>query len=101
MVSDDEKPVFGQTGSGKSTSTTVANISRELNCLGAFIYFNRDVKDRSDPSLVTRTLAYKLASLDTRIGATVSAAIRNIPDIAESPLHFQFRKLIVEPLLST
>jgi ABC-type branched-subunit amino acid transport system ATPase component len=62
------KPVFwlfGQTGSGKSTiSTTIADMCRERRRLGAFIFFNRDVKDRSDPSLVIRTLAYKLASFD-------------------------------------
>ena len=97
-----QKPVFwlfGQTGSGKSTiSTTVADVYRELRRLGAFIFFNSDVKDRSDPSLVIRTLAYKLASFDTRIGEAVSAAIQSIPDIAESPLHFQFRNLVVQPL---
>ena len=97
-----QKPVFwlfGQTGSGKSTiSTTIADMYRELRRLGAFIFFNRDVKDRSDPSLVIRTLAYKLASFDTRIGEAVSVAIQSIPDIAESPLHFQFRNLVVQPL---
>ena len=36
---------------------------REHRRLGAFIFFNRDVKDRSDPSLVIRTLAYKLATI--------------------------------------
>ena len=102
IVDEGQKPVFwlfGQTGSGKSTiSTTIADMSRELRRLGAFIFFNRDVKDRSDPSLVIRTLAYKLASFDTRIGEAVSAAIQSIPDIAESPLHFQFRNLVVLPL---
>src|SRR5712692_1635246 len=93
IVDEDQKPVFwlfGQTGSGKSTiSTTIANMSREHRRLGALIFFNRDVKDRSDPSLVTTTLAYKLASFDVRLGQAVSAAIKSIPDIAESPLHFQ------------
>ena len=97
-----QKPVlwlFGQTGSGKSTiSTTIADMCRERRQLGAFIFFNRDVKDRSDPSLVIRTLAYKLASFDSRIGEAVSTAIQTIPDIAESPLHFQFRNLVVQPL---
>ena len=71
---------------------------RERRRLVAFIFFNRDVKDRSDPSLVIRTLAYKLASFDARVGDAVSVAIQNIPDIAESPLHFQFRNLVVQPL---
>src|SRR6202051_1848168 len=78
-----QKPVlwlFGQTGSGKSTiSTTIADMSRELRRLGAFIFFNRDVKDRSDPSLVIKTLAYKLALFDARVGDTVSVAIQSIP----------------------
>ena len=76
----------------------IADMYRDRRRLGAFIFFNRDVKDRSDPSLVIRTLAYKLASFDARVGDAVSVAIQNIPDIAESPLHFQFRNLVVQPL---
>jgi hypothetical protein len=99
-----KKPVFwlsGMTGTGKSTiSTTVADISREFWRLGAYIFFNRDIKERSDPAILIRTLAYKLAKFYGPIGNAVAAAIESSPDIAESSLVFQFRKLIAEPLAS-
>jgi len=47
---------------------------------------------------VVRILAYRLASFDARIGALVAAVIENIPSISESPLSFQFMKLLIEPL---
>ena len=101
---DQNKPVLwlsGLSGTGKSTiSTTIANILRELRRLGAFVFFNRDVKERHDPMQVIRTLAYKLACFDTRIGDAVSAAIESTSDIAESPLAFQFRTLLHGPLSS-
>jgi hypothetical protein len=91
----------GMAGTGKSTiSTTIASILRELQRLGAFIFFDRDVKDRCDPLTVIRTLAYKLALFDSTIAEAISAAIQSSPDITESPLAFQFRKLIEEPLAS-
>jgi energy-coupling factor transporter ATP-binding protein EcfA2 len=91
--------LYGLAGSGKSTiSTTIANLIREQGRLGAFIFFNRDVEERSRPSNVIRTLAYRLASSDARIGALVATVIETIPSISESPLSFQFTKLLIEPL---
>jgi hypothetical protein len=105
-ISDErhEKPVFwisGMTGTGKSTiSTSIADISRELRRLGAFIFFERDVVERSEPATTIRTLAYKLAQFDGTIAGAVIAAIECSPDIAEASLAVQFRKLIEEPLAS-
>lgn len=51
--------VHGLAGSGKSTlSTTVASRLREMGHLGAFLFFDRDVDERSNPSLVVRTMAH-------------------------------------------
>jgi hypothetical protein len=90
----------GLAGSGKSTlSTTLANFFRERG-LGAFIFFDRDVQERSYPPNVIRTMAYQLGSFDNRIGAAIRTAFKNIPSIADSPLRLQFRKLIIEPISS-
>jgi hypothetical protein len=91
----------GLAGSGKSTlSTTVASTFRELGRLGAFVFFDRRYPEKSHPSKVIRTLAYKLGSFDQRIGAAICAAIGNFPSVNDSSLHVQFTKLIAEPLTS-
>ena len=91
--------LHGVAGSGKSTiSTTIAHHFRELGQLGSFVFFNRDVEERSEPQNVIRTLAYQLGTFDTQIGASIVKAMENIPSIAQSPLRFQFTKLLIEPL---
>lgn len=89
----------GLAGSGKSTlATTIANYFRESGHLGAFMFFERDVLERSNPMTVIKTMAYQLGTLHSRVGIAISAAIDDFPSIAESPLRFQFQKLILEPL---
>ncbi|KAF8578321.1 WD40 repeat-like protein [Ramaria rubella] len=89
--------LHGVAGSGKSTiATTIANYFRGAGRLGAFLFFDR--KAESDPSIVIRTLAYKLASFDSRIREAVSTAIESNHGIAESPLAQQVLKLFIEPL---
>lgn len=91
--------LHGLAGSGKSTiATTIANRLRECSQLGAFLFFDRDVAERSDPALVIRTLAYQLGSFHRPIGELVSAAIENTPTILLSPIQFQFERLLVTPL---
>lgn len=91
----------GVAGSGKSTiSTTIANNLREQRRLGAFVFFNRDITERSIARNVIRSIAYHLGLFDTRIGSTISAAIDSIPSIAEAPIRLQFTKLLIEPLAS-
>jgi hypothetical protein len=91
--------LHGLAGLGKSTlATTVANFFRGRGRLGAFMFFNRDVEERSQPSIVIRTIAYRLALFDARIGAAITKVIETTPTIAESPLPFQFMKLVIEPL---
>jgi hypothetical protein len=91
--------LHGLSGTGKSTiSTTVANISRDLQRLAAFIFFNRDVRERASPTFAIPTLAYNLSLFDPRIGEAVATTIRSILTVVDAPLPFQFQKLIEEPL---
>jgi WD40 repeat protein len=93
--------LHGLAGSGKSTiSTSIANLFRDLNRLGAFVFFSCDVKKRSDPATVVRTLAYQLGSFDPRLGVAIAANIDATPSITQAPIGFQFSKLLVGPLTS-
>jgi hypothetical protein len=91
--------LHGLAGSGKSTlSTTIANTLQERGCLGAFVFFNRDVEEGSQPASVIRTLAHQLALFHPLIGTAIGRAIEATPRIAQSALRLQFIKLLVEPL---
>ncbi|KIM72318.1 hypothetical protein PILCRDRAFT_34069, partial [Piloderma croceum F 1598] len=91
--------LHGLAGSRKSTlSTTIANIFREQGCLGASVFFNRDLEESSQPRSIIKTIVYQLSSFDNRIGAAITTSINTMPSILQSPLHIQFRKLLVKPL---
>lgn len=93
--------LYGLAGTGKSTTaTTVANIVRDQRRLGAFIFFNRDRSEHNSPKDVIRTLAYKLADFDFRIGLAVAKAMKTNSGIIEAPLDTQFRVLLTDPLHS-
>ena len=93
--------VHGLAGIGKSTlSTTIANRCRDQGRLGAFVFFSRDVAERSNPATVIRTLAYQIGLFNTRAGEAIATAIKKFPSVCLSPLSIQFQKLIVEPLAS-
>ncbi|KAF8678528.1 hypothetical protein AX14_004714 [Amanita brunnescens Koide BX004] len=86
--------LYGLAGTGKSTlSTTIAQIMRKVNRLGAFFFFNRDIPQRNFSTLI-RTLAYQLAIFDARFAATISRVVENNENIAEMPLEFQFEQLL-------
>jgi NACHT domain len=91
--------IRGLAGSGKSAlSTTIANTFRDSRQLGAFLFFDRDVTERSNPTNVIRTLAHQLGTSDPRLGVAIRTAIEKNPNITISPLTHQFQKLILEPL---
>ena len=93
--------LHGLVGSGKSTiSKTVADFFDERERLGAFVFFDRDVEARRQPSSIIRTLAYKLGSFDPLIGESIATAIKNTSDITQLTLVRLFSSLIVDPLLS-
>ena len=92
--------IHGLAGSGKSAlTTTIANIFRDFGQLGAFLFFDRDVVERSDPTAVIKTLAHQLSTSDPRIGAVVRTVIEGNPNMLMSPLPRQFQKFILEPIL--
>lgn len=98
---DDLLWIYGMAGSGKSTiTTTLANHFRETGELGAFLFFNKDVEDQSDPTSTVRTMAYQIGTFHPQIGQLISDAIKSTPSILSSPMYFQFKKLLVGPLSS-
>ncbi|KAJ7459975.1 hypothetical protein B0H11DRAFT_2242209 [Mycena galericulata] len=91
----------GVAGSGKSTiSTTIAESFRAIDRLGAFLFFDRNDKERSHPDAIIRTLAYSLAASNPHIGEAISAAIHCDPPIINAPIRTQFRSLLLDPLQS-
>ena len=93
--------VHGLAGSGKSTlSTTIASIFGDAEKLGAFLFFDRDVSERNDPTVVIRTLAYQLGCADPQLGGAIRAVVDRNSNILMSPLSLQFRKLILGPTSS-
>ena len=86
--------VYGLAGTGKSTlSTTIAQIMRRLNRLGAFFFFNHDIPQRNFATLI-RTLAYQLAAFDSRFRDAISRVVADNENIAGMPLEFQFESLL-------
>ncbi|KAF4568479.1 hypothetical protein EYR40_010113 [Pleurotus pulmonarius] len=87
-------------GAGKSTiATTVANMYADTGRLGAFIFFNRDLKEQSDPTNFVRTLAYELSKCDSRIAKEIKGAVDQNCRIAQMQLDAQFKGLIRMPLV--
>lgn len=94
--------LHGLPGYGKSTvAATIAQRFRELNRLGAFILFRRETQASVGPSIVIRTIAFKLAQVIPDLSERVVAAIEADPSIAEANLIYQFKKLLAEPLTHT
>lgn len=91
--------LYGMAGSGKSTlATTIASTFNDSGCLGAFLFFDRDVMERSDPAMVFRTLAYQLASSNPDIGEAIREVVEKNANIWILPLRLQFIRLLLEPL---
>jgi hypothetical protein len=94
--------LHGLAGSGKSTlATTLAQFFGQLGRLGAFLFFDRDVKERSDPLTVVKTLAFQLAEFDSRIWQAVADAIRKFQSTLRSSLALQFENFLNKPLASS
>ncbi|KAJ7161765.1 hypothetical protein C8R43DRAFT_314414 [Mycena crocata] len=86
-------------GSGKSTlSTTLANRFTDFGVLGSFVFFNRDVAQRSEPSGMIRTIAYQLGRHRKDIAECIRSCMEELPRITDMGLDVQFRRLLVEPL---
>lgn len=93
--------LHGFPGAGKSTiATSVANLFRQQRRLGAFTFFTRGMEARNDPASLIRTIAYQLGEFDPRICDAISRVIEETPSIKQAPLHWQFQRLLVDPLRS-
>ncbi|KAF7332967.1 YVTN repeat-like/Quino protein amine dehydrogenase [Mycena venus] len=88
-------------GSGKSAiSTTMANVFEREGRLGSFVFFNRDVEERSEPSGMIRTIAYQLGCHRKDIADGIRGCVEKQPRISELTLEVQFQRLLVDPLTS-
>lgn len=93
--------IRGLAGSGKSTlATTIMNRLSAIERLGAFLFFERDVSVRSDPSKVIKTLAYKLGVSHPTVGEAIAANVMKYPEITHYPLRSQFEHLLAQPIIS-
>ena len=98
----------GPAGSGKSTiaSTLAAQLHDKahglarlgLGSLGATFFCKRDDDTLNHPKLVLPTIAFRLASSYPVLTAGIVAALKENPDVGESPIANQFQELIVQPL---
>ncbi|KAF9446208.1 hypothetical protein P691DRAFT_777040 [Macrolepiota fuliginosa MF-IS2] len=90
----------GPAGVGKSAvAQTVAEYALENGILGAVYFFSRPNK-RYKYAEVFITLAYQLAVRFPGYKTLVGEKLGAEPDLLTKTPHIQFRKLIVEPLLS-
>ncbi|KAJ6532351.1 WD40-repeat-containing domain protein [Mycena capillaripes] len=94
--------LHGVAGAGKSTiSTTISEVFRGLNRLGAFLFFDRNNTSGSNPGAVIRTIAYWLASSNPHIRTAVCDAIETDATLVTAPLQTQFHRLLLEPLVAS
>ncbi|KAJ7698351.1 hypothetical protein B0H17DRAFT_332784 [Mycena rosella] len=91
----------GVAGSGKSSiATTLSQRFRDLGCLGAFIFFNRNNLANSNPTAVLHTIAYNLAQSNVHIRDALCTVIEQKPGIVDAPIRSQFEALLRGPLLA-
>ena len=99
---DDDKAMcwlYGPAGSGKST--IAHTIAEQCGAkLGASFFFSRGKGSRSDATGLFPTLAYQLATRVPPLQALMEHALRSDPFILSQTLGNQFRKLILDPILT-
>lgn len=91
--------IHGLAGTGKSTLlTSVATIFRDKGSLGAFLFFDRYVTEKSDPSTVIRTLAHQLSHLQPQTAFAIAASLDRVSSASFPSLEFQFQHFLVDAL---
>ncbi|KAJ7174723.1 WD40-repeat-containing domain protein [Mycena filopes] len=94
--------MFGPSGTGKSTiATSIAEIFDALGYMGSFVFFDRDVVERANPSAFIRTIAYHLGQKGGPIADAIVAAVEKNPRVSEMGLARQFKTLILEPMATS
>lgn len=94
--------MFGPSGTGKSTiATSIAEIFDALGYMGSFVFFDRDVVERANPSAFIRTIAYHLGQKGGPMADAIVAAVEKNPRVSEMGLARQFKTLILEPMATS
>ena len=89
----------GPAGCGKSTIlSTLAHYFDQLCRQGAFLFWDRNKADNSEPHRVIHTLAHQLARFDPIFARELAKRIDERPRVTESSLDSQFQYLLEEPL---
>ncbi|KIM80280.1 hypothetical protein PILCRDRAFT_9808 [Piloderma croceum F 1598] len=93
--------LIGPAGSGKSAiSQTVAeHYAAKDRLLGSF-FFLRGAGERSDIARVIHTLAYQLSISIPSTKSSIQNIIQSDRTILSQSLRYQFKKLIIEPILA-
>ena len=98
------RPVFwlsGLAGTGKSTiAQTFCKMAAKTETLGASFFCSRDYLGRKELKNVFPTLSYQLACRYPTFQSHLTETIKRDPSVAQNSLIFQFKKLIIDPLLS-
>lgn len=90
----------GPAGSGKSAiAQSIAEEYDDLGKLGASFFFDPASADRRDITDFVPTLAYQLSIQVPQTKALMRRAFEHDPSIQDQSRKYQFKKLIVDPLL--
>ncbi|EGN99610.1 hypothetical protein SERLA73DRAFT_25779, partial [Serpula lacrymans var. lacrymans S7.3] len=91
----------GSAGSGKSTiAQTIAEWCAERERLAASFFFFRGTGDREDISHLIPTLAFQLSSTVKGMELSIKDVLRKESSITTQSIHYQLKKLIIEPILA-
>ena len=91
--------IHGLAGTGKSTLlTSVASIFHDKGSWGAFIFFDRYVVEKSDPSTVIRTLVHQLSHLQPQTAFAIAVSLNRVPSASFLLLELQFQNFLVDAL---
>ncbi|OJD17129.1 hypothetical protein AJ78_02774 [Emergomyces pasteurianus Ep9510] len=94
----------GMAGTGKSTiAQTVAHIFNTEDTsirLGASFFFMKGERDRNNAKKFIPTIVKQLMTRNQQLAGQIFRAIENNPDIVTRSLQQQFKKLLLQPLLS-
>ena len=100
MSDDNVLWISGVAGAGKSTLiNTIADIYNDVRRLGAYIYFTDGPALHGQPVHAIKTIAFRLAEFDSRLGVAIAEAAASGGDHKlNEPLTAQFEALIADPI---
>ncbi|KAF8661429.1 hypothetical protein AX16_001347 [Volvariella volvacea WC 439] len=90
---------IGKSAIARTTAKRVDSKDSKAVLAGSFFFFRGDPK-RNNLDHVIHTLAHQLATAVEAVGKEIYNVIRKNPDILDSDLEVQWRKLIVDPIMA-